>query len=123
MSYSGKALDTVGHTRIRNIKFDVIVGRSQIEDHSLLPKSFHPLKSDEVGENAIFEYNFGLDTKQWEFQSLKSIVGKVDDIPNVKPVLRPAALLDTQLIGYKWEVENPEKTLCAFTIRLEYFSF
>lgn len=104
--------DLEGPTRIRNIKFDVFIGRPPIEDSSLLPKSFIPLQSKQVGKNAIFHYNTGYNSKQWEFHSTKAIVGKTDDVSG----LRPAALLGSDDEGYHWEADNPARTMCVLLL-------
>lgn len=46
--------DLEGPTRIRNVKFDVFIGRPPIEDSSLLPKSFIPSKVNKSERTLYF---------------------------------------------------------------------
>lgn len=107
-------LDASGLCRIKNIKDNVYVGRSLVEDDSLLPKSLVPLTPEELGRNAVFEYNLGFNHTLWEFHSLGSGVAKAEVLPNGKPALRPAAILEKYIVRFNWEIqENSDRTLYA----------
>ncbi len=104
--------DAHGYCRIKNIKANIYIGRSPFEDASTDPKSFVPLKSDEVKDNSIFEYNLGINGKLWEFHSLHSGVAITGEISIGTPEPRPAAFIEKYVKKFEWEVGGDKsKTL------------
>lgn len=100
-------LEPSGPCRIKNVKHDVYVGRSPVEDKSLLPKSFVPLNPDELGLNSVFKYDTGINNNLYEFHILGAGVAKSDKLPSGKPALRPVAVLQHYISAFNWEI-NPQ---------------
>ncbi|KAF9449120.1 hypothetical protein P691DRAFT_774904 [Macrolepiota fuliginosa MF-IS2] len=104
--------DTTGYVQFKNAKFDIHVGRSPDEDSSIGPKTLFALKPAEVGKNALFYFEVGLDGTQWELQSLGSVVTKADNpvVPGEAPVPRPVALVGDNATRFKWKTGDAQVT-------------
>ncbi len=92
--------------RIKNIKTNTYVGRSLYEDGSDIPKSFFPLKPEEVGENAVFDIFRGINPLLWEFHSLKSEVARAEIIGFPGIQARPAAFVVDYVDRFWWEHDH-----------------